>query len=66
MTTAEALQLLGRTGEITTGGLVVNVTVVDVKVSYGRTRYQVQPLSGTGLVWVENVRLDAFYGGGAL
>jgi hypothetical protein len=66
MTAQEAIQLIGRTGTIALGGLQVGVTVQDVKVSYGRTRYLVAPLAGSKGVWVESVALDAFNGGGAL
>jgi hypothetical protein len=36
-------------------GFVVAVTVVDVKVSYGRTRYRVMPSDGSGRTWVETL-----------
>ena len=37
------------------GGLVVEVTVIDVKNSYGRDRYLISPVSGTGEIWVEAI-----------
>lgn len=59
MTVAEAAQLLGRTGTIRQAGLTVGVTVIDVKQSYGRTRYLVSPLAGKGEIWVEQVTINA-------
>lgn len=39
------------------GGLIVFVTITDVKLSYGRERYLVTPNAGEGEVWVEAVSL---------
>lgn len=47
--------LLGRTGFIKEGGLTFRVKIVDIKQSYGRTRYLVEPVSGKGQEWRENV-----------
>jgi len=54
----ELMQSIGKKGTITAGGLRVNVKVLDVKQSYGRDRYLVTPLSGTGEVWVESITLQ--------
>jgi hypothetical protein len=37
------------------GGLKIAVVILDIKNSYGRTRYQVSPVTGTGEIWVESV-----------
>lgn len=41
---------------IHTGGLEVMVKIIDIKVSYGKTRYLVTPLNGNGQVWVEQIK----------
>lgn len=38
-------------------GLAVEVKIVDVKKSYGRDRFKVEPVRGKGAVWVESVEL---------
>jgi hypothetical protein len=55
MTITELAAKVGTTGTIFVGGLNVAVTVRDVKVSYGRTRWLVEPVAGSGRVWVETV-----------
>lgn len=62
----DALKLIGKLGTIYAAGLTINVRITDVKVSYGRTRYQVEPISGSGSVWVESIQLanDAADGSG--
>lgn len=55
-TVSETAKLLGSENfRVLLGGLRVDVRILDVKQSYGRTRYQVAPVSGVGSVWVENV-----------
>jgi hypothetical protein len=58
MTTQETMHLIGQLGTIQTGGLTVQIRILNVKVSYGRTRYQVQPIAGEGSVWIEQVKLN--------
>lgn len=48
---------VGKKGTIFAGGLSVQVKVKDVKTSYGRDRYLVTPVAGSGEVWVESVTL---------
>lgn len=33
----------------------VRVLILDIKQSYGRTRYLVKPVAGEGEMWVENL-----------
>jgi hypothetical protein len=40
---------------VSLGGLKVGVVILDIKNSYGKIRYQVSPVTGTGEVWVENI-----------
>lgn len=37
--------------------LTIEVKILDVKMSYGRERYLVTPVAGSGEVWVEAVTL---------
>lgn len=53
----EYLKNIGRTGEVVANGLIVYVTILDVKQSYGRVRYMVEPVSGRGNVWVEHITI---------
>lgn len=36
-------------------GFLINVIIKDYKNSYGKNRWYVEPLSGEGGAWVENV-----------
>lgn len=48
---------VGQKALVVLEGLKVEVIIVDVKISYGRERYQVEPVSGEGSKWVEKVTL---------
>ena len=48
---------VGKKATIFAAGLKVEVTITDVKTSYGRDRYLVTPVAGAGEVWVESVTL---------
>lgn len=50
-------KFIGQKGTIYSGGLRVEVEVLDVKVSYSKTRYLVTPTAGEGRVWVESISL---------
>jgi hypothetical protein len=61
MTASEAVKHVGKLGHIVTEGrkesqLSVNVRVTDVRVAYGKIQYQITPLSGNGLVWIDDFR----------
>jgi len=49
------LQYAGKTGHITLGKFMVNVRVLNAKNEYGRLRLLVEPISGVGQNWVQNV-----------
>ncbi len=51
----EMMQYIGKHYSIHLGGLAVHVEIIDVKQSYGRTRFLVKPLQGRGEVWVESI-----------
>ncbi len=48
--------VIGKLGTIRTGtGLTIDVAILDHKRSYGRDRYEVKPMAGSGKAWVESV-----------
>lgn len=53
----EIANYIGKQGWIEFGKLMVDVEILDYKRSYGRDRWLVTPVSGSGQVWVENVKL---------
>lgn len=55
--TKQINKYIGSTGRIKAGSLSVDVTVLDVKNTYGRNRFLVEPVSGQGKQWVENIRV---------
>lgn len=46
-----------KTGTINLGGLRIGVVIKDVKERWGKLRFLVEPIRGTGEIWVENVVL---------
>ncbi len=54
MTAKEASKIIGQHATYRTGSLFFRVEVTDIKVAYGRIRYQITPLRGTGESWVES------------
>jgi hypothetical protein len=52
MTTAELAKLLGQLGSYYIPGLVIEVTVIDARMSWGQLQLQIQPTSGSGSKWV--------------
>lgn len=53
MTTAELAKYIGQVGAYHgVPGLVVEVTVIDARVSWGQVHLQIQPTSGSGSKWV--------------
>lgn len=54
MNAKQMVEKMGRTGHIhARGEMTVHVRVVDVKVSYGRVRYEITALAGNGTAWVD-------------
>lgn len=53
MTASMMMEVLGKRVEVECKGMGVLCTVVDVKSVYGCVRYQVEPVQGSGRVWVE-------------
>ena len=46
---------LNRKYDIYLGGLQVAIVVVDIKMSYGKVRFLVSPVTGKGEIWVESI-----------
>lgn len=61
MSTLELSQYIGKQGLLITDKLRFGVFVQDAKLAYGNVRFQVTPVSGTGMVWVDSnrVKFDA-------
>jgi hypothetical protein len=66
MTVRKNQPLLGQKGVYRINGLAVGITVVDVKNSYGQTRFLIEPLMGNGQVWVDksSIQLESEIRGG--
>ena len=61
VSTIERLRYLGREATITgPGGMRVGVRILDVTEAYGRVRFKVAPLVGSGLANVEHVELAPY------
>ncbi len=54
MTYKEKGERIGKTALIANGPLKIEVTVLDYKYTYGRDRWLVSPVSGSGKCWVES------------
>lgn len=57
MTIAQLSKAIGTQGVWAIGGVNVTVNVLDVRQAYGRIDYQIEPVSGTGCVWVSDSSL---------
>lgn len=52
ITFKEAAKLIGRKGCYDVGGMQVQVEILDIRTSFGRTDAQVRPMSGAGTGWI--------------
>lgn len=48
---------VGKKATIELGDLVIEVKIIDVKLAWGKERYQVTPVSGEGEAWFETINL---------
>lgn len=48
---------VGKNATVSAGGMRVEVTITDVKISWGKERYEITPVAGSGKIWVESVNL---------
>jgi len=46
---------IGKTVAVELGNLIVYIKILDHKVSYGRHRWFVTPVAGSGEVWIQDV-----------
>jgi len=53
MGTKEKMFEIGKKGLIFAGGFKVEVEILDYKNSYGKDRWLVKPVAGSGEVWTE-------------
>ena len=57
MTAKQQAKLLGQEVGVRCESLLVSCTIQDIKQAYGRYRFQVCPVNGSGSMWVEESRL---------
>lgn len=58
MSYAEKVALIGKRANIRTtlpAGLTIQVDVLDYKNSYGKDRWLIRPIAGTGQAWVQKI-----------
>ena len=48
---------VGKKATITVKGLEVLVKILDYRLDYGKDRYEVTPVAGSGKVWTEKVKV---------
>lgn len=53
MGTKDKVAKVGEKGVVELGGVKVEVEIVDYKSSYGKDRWLVTPVAGSGEVWTE-------------
>lgn len=54
MSVSQMAKMIGQAGHIHgSGDMVFQVRITDVKTAYGRLRYQITPLVGTGTAWID-------------
>jgi hypothetical protein len=51
-------EYIGQTATIRLSGLTIAVRIIDIKETWGRTRYLVTPIAGSGEIFVENIRIS--------
>lgn len=50
--------IIGKVGRLDSNGISFDVTIVQAKHAFGNLRFQVTPVSGTGMVWVDSNRVQ--------
>ena len=58
MSTLALQSLIGRQGLLSSDRLRFQVTILDAKLAYGNTRLLVEPVAGSGQVWVDSSRVQ--------
>ena len=54
----ENTKKIGQIGSIKVGNFTIKVILMAFKQSFGRDRWYVRPVEGSGMTWVENVEFD--------
>ncbi len=54
----ELLKFLDREAYVSVGTMKVTVRIVDIKMNYGKIRFVVEPLNGSGTLTCEQERLE--------
>lgn len=57
MTANQMTAAIGQTVRIRFESLVIDCKILDVKCSWGKPRFLVEPLTGSGSQWVEESRI---------
>lgn len=57
---AKMVSLIGQNALYSVEGLLVPVTITDVKMAYGTMRVEIQPINGQGSKWtvIDKVRVE--------
>jgi hypothetical protein len=58
MSVAEMARVIGKIADLRIESFQVQINILDVKVSYGNTRYLVKPVAGSGEAWVDESRVS--------
>jgi hypothetical protein len=58
MSVAEMAQVIGKVADLRIESFQIKIRILDVKVSYGNTRYLVKPVAGSGEAWVDESRVS--------
>ena len=53
----DKLKLIGQTAQIKEKELLIDIEIIDFKQSWGKNRYLITPIAGSGEIWVENIIL---------
>ena len=59
-TTNDLAQSIGEVGNLSQGGLSIDVRILNAKQVYGCTRFLVSPIAGHGEVWVSADRVQMY------
>jgi hypothetical protein len=57
MSLKDIVAVIGKTGDLYTGDLHVEVKILDVRQHHGQTDYEVTPIAGYGQQWVLSTRV---------
>jgi hypothetical protein len=57
MSLASVAVNLGKIGQVAFEGYTLDVKILDARPSFGRIDYMVEPVSGSGTLWISSERL---------